>query len=80
MINITRTFLLSQEEYNTFLKKAWAKIWLTNRSKLTLELESKLKNHVKINNISNTTNDTIPLQIAILQLGNQGEFINYSTC
>jgi hypothetical protein len=66
MINETRTFLPSQKEYNTFLKRAWDKIWLTNRSKLTLEPKSKLKNQLKINNISITTNGIIPLQIALL--------------
>jgi len=80
MINVTRTFLPSQEEYNTFLKRAWDKIWLTNRDKLTLKLESKLKNHLNFNNITIIINGTISLQIAILQLGNQGEIINYSIC
>ena len=80
MINETKTFLPSHEEYNTFLKRTWDKIWLTNRDKLILELKSKLKNHLKINNISITTNDIIPLQIALLLSGNQGEIIKDSTC
>ena len=80
MINETRTFFPSQKEYNTFLKRAWDKIWLTNRDKLTLELKSKLKNQLKINYISITTNGIIPLQIALLLSGNQGEIINDSTC
>jgi len=75
MINVTQTFLPSQEEYNSFLKRAWDKIWLTNRGELTLELESKLKEHLKINNIIITNNGTIPLQIALKLLGNQGEVI-----
>lgn len=75
MINVTRTFLPSQEEYNNFLARAWDKIWLTNRGELTLELESKLKNHLKINNIIITNNGTVPLQIALKLLGNQGEII-----
>lgn len=75
MINVTRTFLPPQEEYNAFLKRAWDKIWLTNRGELTLELESKLKNYLQINNIIITNNGTIPLQIALKILGNQGEII-----
>jgi len=82
MINVTQTFLPSQEEYNSFLKRAWDKIWLTNRGELTLELESKLKEHLKINNIIITNNGTIPLQIALKLLGNQGEVITtpFSYC
>lgn len=75
MINVTRTFLPSQDEYNSFLTRAWDKIWLTNRGELTLELESKLKKHLNINNIIITNNGTIPLQIALKLLGNQGEII-----
>lgn len=75
MINVTQTFLPSQEEYNAYLKRAWDKIWLTNRGELTLELESKLKEHLKINNIIITNNGTVPLQIALKLLGNQGEII-----
>jgi len=76
MINETRTFFPSQKEYLTFVNRTWDKIWLTNRDKLTLELKSKLKNHLKINNISITTNGII----ALLLSGNQGEIINDSTC
>ncbi|MEO8235848.1 MAG: DegT/DnrJ/EryC1/StrS family aminotransferase [Flavobacterium sp.] len=75
MINVTQTFLPSQEEYNSYLKRAWDKIWLTNRGELTLELEEKLKNYLKINNIIITNNGTIPLQIALKLLGEQGEII-----
>ncbi|WP_130736149.1 DegT/DnrJ/EryC1/StrS aminotransferase family protein [Flavobacterium sp. J27] len=75
MINVTKTFLPSQEEYQSILKRAWDKVWLTNRGILTLELEEKLKKYLTINNIIITNNGTIPLQIALKILGNNGEII-----
>lgn len=75
MINVTKTFLPPQEEYNNLVKRAWDKIWLTNRGGLTLELESKLKKYLGIDSIIITNNGTIPLQIALKLLGNGGEII-----
>jgi dTDP-4-amino-4,6-dideoxygalactose transaminase len=75
MINVTQTFLPPQEEYNRIVKRAWDKIWLTNRGELTLELEQKLKEYLKIENIILTNNGTIPLQIALKLLANGGEVI-----
>jgi dTDP-4-amino-4,6-dideoxygalactose transaminase len=75
MINVTKTFLPPQEEYNELVKRAWDNIWLTNRGELTLELESKLKDYLNIDNIIITNNGTIPLQIALKLLGNYGEII-----
>lgn len=75
MINVTKTFLPPQEEYNNLIKRAWDNIWLTNRGELTLELESKLKDYLNIENIIITNNGTIPLQIALKLLGNYGEII-----
>lgn len=75
MINVTKTFLPPQDEYNDIVKRAWDNIWLTNRGELTLELESKLKVYLNIENIIITNNGTIPLQIALKLLGNYGEII-----
>ena len=75
MINVTKTFLPSQEEYQSILKRAWDKVWLTNRGELTLELEKKLKDFLKSNAIIITNNGTIPIQIALKILGNNGEII-----
>lgn len=75
MINVTQTFLPPQEEYNNIVKRAWDKIWLTNRGELTIELEQKLKEYLKIDNIIITNNGTIPLQIALKLLANGGEVI-----
>jgi len=75
MINVTKTFLPPQAEYNCILKKAWDAGWITNRGSLVLELEKKLKSYLNVTNIIATTNGTLPLQIAIKALGLTGEII-----
>ena len=75
MITVTKTFLPPQEEYNQLVKRAWDKQWLTNRGELVLELEEQLKAYLQVENITVTTNGTIPLQIALKLLGKGGEII-----
>ncbi|WP_417237268.1 DegT/DnrJ/EryC1/StrS family aminotransferase [Bizionia paragorgiae] len=75
MINVTKTFLPPQAEYNAILKRAWDAGWITNRGALVLELEEKLKSYLKVPNILAMTNGTLPLQIAIKALGLKGEII-----
>lgn len=75
MINVTKTFLPPQEEYNAILKSAWDAGWITNRGALVKELENRLKEHLGVSNVLATTNGTLPLQIAIKALGLTGEII-----
>jgi dTDP-4-amino-4,6-dideoxygalactose transaminase len=75
MIPVTKSFLPTLQEYNSYLKRAWDNVWLTNRGELTLELEGKLKTHLKANNIIITNNGTVPIQIALKLFGNNGEII-----
>jgi dTDP-4-amino-4,6-dideoxygalactose transaminase len=75
MINVTKTFLPPQEEYQSILNRAWQKGWITNRGVLVKELEEKLKDHLKIPNIIAMTNGTLPIQIAIKAFGLKGEII-----
>ncbi|ULC60555.1 DegT/DnrJ/EryC1/StrS family aminotransferase [Flaviramulus sp. BrNp1-15] len=75
MINVTKTFLPSQKDYQAILKKAWDANWMTNRGALVKELEDKLKQYLGVSNIITTTNGTLPLQIAIKALGLKGEII-----
>tara|TARA_R110002012_G_scaffold277507_2_gene464740 strand:- start:24658 stop:25722 length:1065 start_codon:yes stop_codon:yes gene_type:complete len=75
LINVTKTFLPPQTEYNAILKKAWDAGWITNRGALVKELEAKLKEYLDVPNILATTNGTLPLQIAIKTLGLTGEII-----
>ncbi len=75
MINVTKTFLPPQQEYNAILKRAWDKNWITNRGVLVQELEESLKNYLGVPHIIATTNGTLPLQIAIKALKLEGEII-----
>jgi dTDP-4-amino-4,6-dideoxygalactose transaminase len=75
MINVTKTFLPPLEEYEKQLQRVWENQWLTNRGKLVLELEGKLKNYLSVPHIIITNNGTIPLQIALKLLGGKGEII-----
>ena len=75
MINVTKTFLPPIEEYTLQLQRAWDNQWLTNRGELVIELEEKLRYYLSVSNIIVTNNGTIPLQIALKLLGNQGEVI-----
>lgn len=75
MINVTKTFLPPQDEYQAILKKAWDLGWMTNRGVLVKELEEKLKHYLDVSNIICMTNGTLPLQIAIKALGLKGEII-----
>ena len=75
MINVTKTFLPPQNEYNEILKRAWDATWITNRGALVKELEKKLIDYLEVPNIIATTNGTLPLQMAIKALGVAGEII-----
>lgn len=75
MINVTKTFLPPQHEYQAILKRAWDKAWMTNRGVLVQELEAKLKSYLEVNNIITTTNGTLSMQVAIKALGLTGEII-----
>lgn len=75
MINVTKTFLPPQSEYQSILKRAWEKNWITNRGELVLELEAKIKAYLGIKHIIAMTNGTLPIQIAIKALGLKGEII-----
>lgn len=75
IINVTKTFLPPLPEYTQQVQRAWDNEWLTNRGELILELEDKLKSFLNISNIIVTNNGTLPLQIALKLLGNNGEII-----
>ncbi|GGG53212.1 DegT/DnrJ/EryC1/StrS family aminotransferase [Bizionia arctica] len=75
MINVTKTFLPTQDEYQAILKRAWDTNWMTNRGVLVQELEDTLKTYLGVSNLIAMTNGTLPLQIAIKALGLKGEII-----
>lgn len=75
MINVTESFVPPIDEYTAYLSRIWKTKWLTNRGELVLELEDKLRNYLSVSNIIVTNNGTVPLQIALKLLGQQGEII-----
>ena len=75
MINVTKTFFPPIEEYTKQLERIWKNQWLTNRGALVQELEKKLKEYIGVNNLTLTTNGTLPIQIAIKAMGLSGEVI-----
>lgn len=77
VIPVTKSFLPPIEEYVSQLKRSFDNGWLTNRGELVLELEQKLVNYFNFSetNIICMNNGTIPLQIAVKLLGNEGEII-----
>lgn len=75
MIPVTKTFFPPLEEYQNYLKRIWENEWLTNRGELVKEMEIILKNHLQVENITLTTNGTLPIQIALKVLAKGGEVI-----
>ncbi|WP_298305793.1 DegT/DnrJ/EryC1/StrS family aminotransferase [Flavobacterium sp.] len=75
MINVTKTFFPPIEDYQNQIQRIWNNQWLTNRGALVLELEEKLKEYLSVSNILVMNNGTIPIQIALKILGNEGEII-----
>ncbi len=75
MINVTKTFLPSFKNYQSYLKKIYKNGWITNNGPFEKELTKKLKLYFKIKNIEIVSNGTIAIQIAIKSLGLKGQII-----
>jgi dTDP-4-amino-4,6-dideoxygalactose transaminase len=77
MIPVTKSFLPPIEEYVVQVQRAYNNQWLTNRGELVQELEQKLSDYLELeeSKILCMSNGTIPLQIALKLLGNNGEII-----
>ena len=75
MINVTRTFLPSQEEYQEILSTVWETKWITNRGVLVKKLENLISNYLECSMPILMTNGTLPLQIALKGFEIKGEVI-----
>jgi len=75
MIPVTKPFLPPIEQYEAYVKGIWERNWLTNNGPLVNELESKLKEYLKVKHMLFMTNGTIAIQIAIKALGLKGKII-----
>ncbi len=65
MINVTKTYLPSFDEYAAVLKRAWDNNQITNNGVLLKELEEKLKEYLGVEDLLVCSNGTIVLQMAL---------------
>ncbi|NLH94251.1 MAG: DegT/DnrJ/EryC1/StrS family aminotransferase [Candidatus Cloacimonetes bacterium] len=75
MINVTKSFLPSLEEYESKLEQIWKSGWLTNEGQYETELTIKLSEWLSIPHIELVANGTLALQLAIKALNLTGEII-----
>lgn len=75
MILVTQPFLPPVEEYKKYVDSIWDRQWLTNMGPLANELEERLRNHLRVENLLFVTNGTVALQMAIKALDLKGEII-----
>ena len=79
-INVTQSLLPNINDYIDQLQEIWASKWLTNMGCKHNELEQKLKNTLKVPNVSLFNSGTIALLVALkaLDLPPQSEIITTS--
>ncbi len=75
MINVTKTYMPSLDEYQARLLRIWAEGQLTNNGKETKELAEKLETFLGVENLELVGNGTLALQLAIKALDLKGEII-----
>jgi dTDP-4-amino-4,6-dideoxygalactose transaminase len=75
MIPVTKPFLPPIDEYQQYVQGIWERNWLTNNGPLVIELESKLKEKLKLEHLLYVTNGTVAIQMAIKALGLKGKII-----
>ena len=75
MITVTKPFFPPVEDYQNYVNKIWENKWLTNNGALEQELTKKLKNYLGVNYFIPMANGTLPIQIALNLLANEGEVI-----
>ena len=75
MIQVTKTYLPSFDEYTAQLKRAWDKGWITNHGELVLELEQTLKKYLGVKHLFFCNNGTTVLQMALKALDIKKEVI-----
>ncbi len=75
-INVTKTFLPPQAQYQKYLDRIWESGQLTNQGSLLLEFEEEIKKFLGIKDFHFVSNGTLALQVALQGLGiNKGEVI-----
>jgi dTDP-4-amino-4,6-dideoxygalactose transaminase len=75
MINVTKSYLPPQSEYNKIIESIWQNHHLTNRGPLAQKLEKDICEKLNLNNLLFVSNGTIAIQLAIKALNITGEVI-----
>lgn len=74
-ITVTVPLLPNLDEFNELLKDIWSSKWITNNGSYHRQLESALKDYLKVPQVSLFTNGTLPLLTALQALRITGEVI-----
>ena len=75
MVPVTKTFLPPRKEYEQFLESIWDTNQIANGGALHKTLSNSLKQFLNLPNIILTANGTLPIQLALKKLANNGEVI-----
>ena len=75
MINVTKTYLPSKEQYIKYIDEIYANGWVTNNGPMVKLLEQRLAEYLGVKNIVLVSNGTIALEIAYRALGIVGDVI-----
>jgi dTDP-4-amino-4,6-dideoxygalactose transaminase len=75
IISATKPFIPPVSEYQEKVSEILNRGWLTNQGPCVEELEERLKDYLKVENILLVTNGTIAIQLAIKALEIKGEVI-----
>ena len=74
-ILVTRSVMPSFEKYMEKISKLWENRWLTNKGEFHEEFRNKLKDYLKVENVSIFVNGHLALEIALKALNLKGEVI-----
>lgn len=74
-IYVTRPLLPSLDQVYSQLQEVWNSKWITNNGPKHKELESKLKEYLKVDNVVMFSNGTLALELGLKSLDISGEVI-----
>lgn len=74
-IYVTRPLLPSLDQVYSQLQEVWNSKWITNNGSKHKELESKLKEYLKVDNLVIFSNGTVALELGLKSLDLSGEVI-----
>lgn len=74
-ITVTAPLLPNLDDFNEMLKDIWASKWITNNGQYHKQLETALRDFLKVPQVSLFTNGTLPLLTALQALRITGEVI-----